>query len=301
MTFGADAYEWLVRSIGPSTRILDIVQMKGSTSSSVFFIQCSDGSNPQRFVLRVVDNQDWLAEEPDLAEHEAAALEEAQRANLRAPYLVAYSSEDVGFGAPVVLMSLLEGTIDLRPADFKGWLDGLANELALIHQHTAPTFRWDYTSWVERATLAPPEWTTISHVWERAIELALHTAPNFYPVYIHRDYHPTNVLWHKGALSGVVDWITACRGPAGVDVAHCRINLAKMFGIAAADQFLETYSEVSEGFEYNPYWDVDSLLDTCIPRPKFYPPWRDFGLDIIPPEMLNQRVDTYIESVMERI
>ena len=118
MIFGADAYEWLVKSIGPSTRNFDIVQMKGSTSSSVFLIQCSDGSNPQRLVLRVIDNQDWVAEEPDVADHEAAALEEARRANLRAPRLVAYSSEDVGFGAPVVLMSFLEGTVDLRPSDF---------------------------------------------------------------------------------------------------------------------------------------------------------------------------------------
>ena len=301
MTFGADAYEWLVRSIGPSTRDFDIVQMKGSTTSSVFLIQCSDGSNPQRFVLRVIDNQDWVAEEPDVADHEAAALEEARRANLRAPHLVAYSSEDVGFGAPVVLMSFLEGTVDLRPSDFRRWLDGLAGELALIHQHTADTLRWDYSSWVERHTLAPPEWTAVPHIWERSIDLALHTEPDFHPVFIHRDYHPMNVLWHNAALRGVVDWISACRGPAGVDVAHCRINLANMFGLSAADQFLETYSEVSEGFEYNPYWDVDSILDTCFPRPKFYTPWRDFGLGIIPPEMLNQRVDTYIERVMARI
>lgn len=300
MIFGADAYEWLDRSIGTSTRNFDIVQMKGSTTSSVFLIQCSDGLNPRRFALRVVDNQEWLEEEPDLADHEAAALEEAQRANLRAPHLVAYSSEDVGFGGAVVLMSILEGTVDLRPVDFSSWLDALASELTSIHHHAANTLRWDYSSWVGRHALAPPEWTAIPRVWERAIELWLHAEPDFHPVFIHRDYHPMNVLWHNGALRGVVDWITACRGPAGVDVAHCRINLAKMFGPSAADQFLQTYSEVSEGFEYNPYWDIDSILDMCLPRPKFYTPWRDFGLGIIPPETLNQRVDTYIESVMKR-
>ena len=301
MAFDAEAYEWLARSIGPSTRNFDIVRMKGSTSSSVFLIQSSNRSNPQRFVLRVIDNREWVAEEPDVAEHEAAVLQEARRANLRAPELVAYSSEDVGFGAPVVLMSLLEGTVDLRPADFNRWLDGLAGELALIHQHTARALKWDYASWVGRHTLAPPEWSAVPHIWERAIELWLHTEPDFHPVFIHRDYHPANVLWHKGAPSGVVDWPSACRGPAGVDVAHCRINLVMLFGPSAADQFLQTYNKVSGGFEYNPYWDVDSILDTCFPQPKFYLPWRDFGLDVISQEILNQRVDTYIESVIERI
>lgn len=301
MTFGADAYDWLVRSIAPSAQDFDIAQLKGSTSASVFLIRCSVGSTPRRFVLRVIDDQDWVAEEPDAADHEAAVLEEAHRANLRAPRLVAYSSEDIGFGAPVVLMSCLEGTVDLRPADFDKWLDGLAGELAMIHQHTADSLGWDYASWVGRHTLEVPEWTAVPHLWERAIRRALQPEPDFRPVLIHRDYHPTNVLWHNEALSGVVDWIAACRGPAGVDVAHCRVNLAKMYGPWAADRFLKTYSEVSEGFEYNPYWDVDAILDTCFPRPKFYTPWRDFGLDIIQPQMLNQRVDAYLESVMSRI
>ena len=299
--FGADAREWLIRSVGTTARDFDVVQMKGSTSSSVFLIQCSHDSKPQRFVLRVIDNQKWLAEEPDLVAHEAAALEEAQKAGLRAPRLVACSSEDVGFGAPVVLMSFIEGNIQIRPSDFQGWLDGLAGELALVHQHRANTFGWCYFSWVDKTALLPPKWTAVPHVWERAIDLALNTAPDVHSVFIHRDYHPTNVLWQEGAVSGVVDWPNACRGPAGVDVAHCRINLAKMFDLSAADRFLDAYIEVADGFEYDPYWDVDSLLDVCIPQPTFYPPWQEFGLDIITSEVLKQRVDAYLESVMMRL
>ena len=226
--FGADAREWLIRSVGTTARDFDVVQMKGSTSSSVFLIQCSHDSKPQRFILRVIDNQKWLAEEPDLVAHEAAALEEAQKAGLRAPHLVACSSEDVGFGAPVVLMSFIEGQVEIRPSDLQGWVDGLASELALVHQHTADTFGWNYLSWVDKAALLPPKWTAIPHVWERAIDLVLNTTPDAQSVFIHRDYHPTNVLWKKGAVSGIVDWPNACRGPAGVDVAHCRINLESM-------------------------------------------------------------------------
>src|SRR5262245_7952341 len=125
VTFSPEAYEWLARALGVTPRHLSLVRMKGSTSSSVFLVHSSRGAEPNRFVLRVLDNSAWLADEPDLAEHEAAVLQEAQRAGLRAPRLLAYSSEEVGFGAPVVLMTFVEGHIELRPSDFQGWLEGL--------------------------------------------------------------------------------------------------------------------------------------------------------------------------------
>lgn len=301
MTFGKDAYEWLYQSIGISYCDFDVVQMKGSTSSSVFLIHCLHDLNPQRFVLRVLDNQKWLAEEPDLAHHEAAALEEAQKTGLQVPKLVAYSTSDVGFGAPVVLMSYLEGNVELCPANVQQWLNDLAEQLVLLHQHTVDAFPWRFQSWVEKADLVPPKWTTMPYIWERAIELVLSSEPVEQPVFIHRDYHPANVLWHGGRVSGIVDWINACQGSAGVDVAHCRTDLALIFGFTAADQFLDAYTASSIKFNYDPYWDLDSILDMSLPQPTFYKPWQDFGLSVIPPEVLRQRTDAYLESVMRRI
>jgi hypothetical protein len=63
---------------------------------------------------------------------------------------------------------------------------------------------------------------------------------------------------------------------------------------------LETYIKVAEGFAYDPYWDLDSVLDMCIPQPTFYPPWQDFGLGSLTPEVLKQRVDAYLERVLMR-
>ncbi|WP_068138079.1 phosphotransferase family protein [Limnochorda pilosa] len=272
--------------------------MKGSTSSSLFLVRCPGGTESRRFVLRVLDNRAWLAQEPDLADHEAAALEEARRAGLRAPRLVAYASDEVGFGAPVVLMTFLEGRIELRPADMRAWLDGLARELASIHRRPAPAFPWRYRTWTDPAALAPPAWTAIPHTWERAIELVLGAEPDAPPVFLHRDYHSTNVLWHGDAVSGVVDWINACQGPAGVDVAHCRTNLALMHGPDVAERFLAAYLEVAEGFAYDPYWDLDSLLGMGLPQPAFYSPWGTFGLGPIPPEVLRRRADAHLTRVM---
>lgn len=300
MNFGKDAYEWLSQSIGIPYCHFDVMQMKGSTSSAVFLIRCSRDLSSQRFVLRVLNNQEWLAEEPDLAEHEAAALEEAQKTGLQVPKLIAYAPNEVGFGAPVVLMSYLEGNVELCPANVQLWLNKLAEQLALLHQHRADAFPWRFRSWVENV-VAPPKWTTVPQVWERAIELVFDPKPADRSVFIHRDYHPVNVLWRRGVVSGVVDWINACQGPAGVDVAHCRTNLAQMFGVAAADQFLDAYTAISAEFNYHPYWDIDSILNMSLPQPTFYQPWQDFGLSLISPEVLRRRTDAYMESVIRRI
>lgn len=301
VSFDNQAYDWLSQATGIPRRYLHPVPLPGATTSAVFRIQDSRDPHSRRFVLRVPTHQGWLAEEPDLAAHEAAALQAAQQAGLPAPKLIAYSSEDVGFGVPVVLMSFLEGAIELRPADPQAWLSALARQLIAIHRHPASDLPWHYGSWVDMDALAPPSGTAVPRVWERAIELFQGAAPAYRPVLIHRDYHPANILWQSGAISGVVDWSSACRGPAGVDVAHCRTNLTLMYGMAVADQFLALYSEMSDSFDYQPYWDVDSILDMCLPEPHFYAPWQTFGLATIAPHVLQQRIDAQLERVLSSL
>jgi aminoglycoside phosphotransferase (APT) family kinase protein len=300
MDFSAAAHEWLGQAIGRPEATLTIERMEGSTSSSVFLVWDRSGQVTRRFVLRVLDNSAWLAEEPDLAAHEAAALEEAQRAGLAAPELVAYADGEAGFGAPVVLMSWLQGRIDLRPARRPPWLKELAGQLAAIHRHPAAEFPWRYRSWVDAAALLAPPWTDQPQLWEEAFALWREPAPDSPTVFIHRDYHPANVLWRQSAISGVVDWINACRGPAGVDVGHCRINLALMYGPDVADQFLASYQAAAPAFPYHPYWDIDTILDMALPEPDFYAPWSDFGLARIAPDQLRQRIEGYLQRVLRR-
>jgi aminoglycoside phosphotransferase (APT) family kinase protein len=248
-------------------------------------------------VLRVLD-QAWLTAEPDAAAHEAAALEQAETLGLRAPRLVAYTANDSDLAAPLVLMTFIPGAIELRPLNFQSWLAGLAAELAAIQRHTAHSLAWHYGSWVKAEVLRPPAWTTKPAMWERAIEIFSTDKPEVQPVFIHRDYHPTNVLWSAGAVSGVVDWINACQGPAGVDVAHCRTNLALMFGPQAAAQFLQIYCEVAQGFTYPTFWDVDSVFVMIQPQQTFYPTLQEFVLGHLEPERLQQGIDADLERVM---
>lgn len=78
-------------------------------------------------------------------------------------------------------------------------------------------------------------------MWERVFSLFGSSWPAARVRFIHRDYHPGNALW-DGSGGGVVDWATAARGPAGIDLARMRQNLAAHHGTGAADRFSLRYA-----------------------------------------------------------
>ena len=295
------AVAWVERSLGRGSKIVRVVQSNATTSSTVFFLHVKTNLSMVECVLRLFTYKDWLADEPDLAEHEAAALITAHRAGLPVPELLAYSAQGAETGVPAVLMSLVDGQVDLKPSHFDGWLSQLAEMLVRIHQANPADFDWSYFSWVDRESLKLPAWSRCPAKWARVIEIGLGPVPVYKPVFVHRDYHPTNVLWQSGRLSGVVDWVNACRGPAGIDVAHCQRNLVNMFGVQTAERFLELYIQsAGPDFEYHPFWDIESLLDG-LPMPGNYPPWQEYGLGPIALQALQSRQDDWLEVVLSKI
>jgi len=77
-------------------------------------------------------------------------------------------------------------------------------------------------------------------------------------VLLHSDFHPGNVLWRYGRVSGVVDWPGACSGPAAADVGHCRINLLTM-GAEVASRFTVRWEQLA-GTTYHPWGDVVTVV-----------------------------------------
>lgn len=84
--------------------------------------------------------------------------------------------------------------------------------------------------------------------------------PNYRPCFIHRDFHPGNILWVRGRCSEIVDWPNACRGPAGCDIAHCRENLMWLGGDYAADSFQAQYKHIT-ATSHHPDWEIASTLE----------------------------------------
>lgn len=286
----------------PGSCLETAVRLLGSTSSTLHRLEMRVDGQREVWVVRQFDNRAWLEEEPDIAVQEAAALQHAARSALSAPQLVAIDPHGVACGLPTVLMTCLEGQVVLRPERTAAWLDEMARTLARIHTVNADDLGWEYFAYQDLDALGPPEWSEHTSEWQEVIRIVCGPRPASLPVFIHRDYHPANLLWQGGQLSGVVDWVNACRGPAGIDVGHCRVNLAQLHGVQTADAFLEAYLRAAgSAFRYHPYWDLLSLIDIVFGPPRVYAGWMAFGVNDLTDAQIAQRLEVYMLSLLDRV
>jgi aminoglycoside phosphotransferase (APT) family kinase protein len=259
----AHALRWCEAAVGHGATVVRAAALEGGTSSAVHAVDVRDGAGrARRLVLRRFVRADWLAEEPDAPLREAAALELLGPGPLPTPRLVAVDLRGTVADAPALLMTRLPGAIEWRPSDVDGFLRGLAAVLPEIHATPAPPPGAAIPAYDTYAleVREPPAWSRRPDLWRRAFASFEGPAPSGERCFIHRDYHPGNVLWRDGAITGVVDWACASVGSPLADVGYCRGNLAAELGIEAADRFLEHYRRVSGRADYDPYWDVVALL-----------------------------------------
>jgi aminoglycoside phosphotransferase (APT) family kinase protein len=258
-------------------------------------------ANGAVYVVRVFDNQEWLSDEPDLARHEAVVLDKVHPSAVPSPAVIAFDETGVDCGGlPAIIMTFMPGQVVLQPPDLDAYLRQLAETLAAIHALPVDKFPWAYFPWGQLRGQSVPEWTLVPEAWARAIAMAEGPEPAYQTVFLHRDYHPGNVLWQDGHISGVIDWPNACTGPAGVDLAHCRTNLVALYGIDHADRFLAYYQQAAgPDFVYDPYWDVIGLVAELSYPVEVYAPWEEaFGLKGLTVERVQTGLDDYVSRVL---
>ncbi|TWT24938.1 aminoglycoside phosphotransferase family protein [Planomicrobium sp. CPCC 101110] len=293
--------DWIVESIGEDAEIRHVQPLAGGTSSTLREITVYCSGETASYVLRLFSNKEWLAQEPDLAQHEAQSLRHMSGSGITAPRLVAYDETGKKCGFPATLMTKIRGAVRLQPAKEDQWIDGLAMALAKIHQTNEESFPFEYFSYNDALTMEKPLWSKVPDEWMRAFYIVAGVRPQTKLSFIHRDYHPSNVLWEGEKVSGVVDWVNACLGPAGVDVGHCRVNLAQLYGVSVADRFLSAYQRYAgASFGYHPYWDLLSLIDILDGPPSVYAGWIEFGMTGLSDELVRHRLDEYLCSLLER-
>jgi aminoglycoside phosphotransferase (APT) family kinase protein len=295
-----DTQDWIESAAHGS--VIAVTAMSGATSSVLHSIDVRNADGVRSLLLRRFTDREWTKREPDVAIREARSLQHATRAGLPAPELVAVDAKGEHCGVPATLVSVLAGNVSLEPTNYELWLDGLANAAAQIHRVDAGGFPWKYRRYNDAEPLAVPRWSREPDAWKRAIDIVNGSQPSFRECFIHRDYHPSNVLWHDGAVSGVVDWVNGCRGPAGIDVAWCRHNLANLHSVGVADDFLAAYiRRTGADFEYDPYWDLMTVVEMLPGPPAMYEGWRAMGVKHIPNAIILERLDAYVASVVDRL
>ncbi|WEK54440.1 MAG: aminoglycoside phosphotransferase family protein [Candidatus Cohnella colombiensis] len=294
---------WVIDSVHPEAIVISIKQLQGGVSSLVHGVSLRVNDEQINIVLRQFDNPEWVQRQPDLVIQEAESLHRAFRAvGVQTPRMIAFDETGSKCGTPAILMSRLDGEVVLEPVNVSRWLEGMAQSLTQIHAVDIEEFPWTFAPYNDASSLDTSSWSRVADKWKIAADFVTKHRPPYTERFIHRDFHPANVLWHEGKVSGVVDWVNGCIGPAGIDVGHCRVNLALLYQIQTADQFLALYRDYEgDSFVYDPYWDLVTLIDFAYWPPEVYRGWTDLGMTGLTNEMMAERLDNYLISLLDRI
>jgi aminoglycoside phosphotransferase (APT) family kinase protein len=250
------------------------------------------GSDPRRLVLRRLLKPPWSLSADDLLQREAGALSLLAGTAVPAPELVAVDPVGEVTDAPALLMTHLPGRV--RPSADRATLDALARVLVAIHRIEPALDRRPpkYVSWVGPDERRVPPWASDPAPWQRALALIDQAEPDHEPVFLHRDFHPGNVLFSGGEVTGVVDWVETSWGPPELDVAHCQTNLALLHGVRAADEFRAAYraagGRLRDDQPARAYWELIDAL-AFLPDPGL-----EYAVPAPPPERIRRRLEEHV-------
>ncbi|MFI6468888.1 phosphotransferase family protein [Streptomyces sp. NPDC050516] len=297
---------WAEKSLG--ARIERAVALRGGWTSEMRRLYVA-GERPRSAVLRSFVKEFYVRHAPGLLTREAAVLTLLARTGVPAAELIAGDPDGTHCDHPSLLMSLLPGEVrlDASGADERAPL--LARQLLDIHRVEvgASERPRDYEAWTAADRVRVPSGTRRPDVWRRAVDAIRRQPPPYQPVFLHRDFHPGNVLFTGAGpelrVSGVVDWVETSWGPADLDVAHCSTNLALLHGAPAGLAFAEQY--VAAGGQLAPdphdrlYWRLLDALAFAPDAEKVADPWRALGRTDLTPDLVKERLEAYLQAVLD--
>jgi aminoglycoside phosphotransferase (APT) family kinase protein len=277
-------------------RVVDVTSLSGGWTSRMLALRDAAGRSG---VLRSMQHEPWRRHGAELVTRERSVHRLLETTPVLAPMSVAIDANGDVTGDPTHLMTRLPGRLVLDRSD-DDLLDALASMLATIHKVTTVERPRDFQSWAGPEKRVVPVWTRDAAVWCEAFEI-LEETPSFRGVFLHRDLHLGNVLWRGNQISGVVDWVETSWGPAWLDVAHCRTNLAMLHGPEAAERFATAYEKHAGGVDEpgREYWDVMDIVG-FLPDPiKVVQPWRDQGRDVSD-RTARDRIERHLRRVLAK-
>ncbi|MER7171605.1 aminoglycoside phosphotransferase family protein [Streptomyces mesophilus] len=291
-------------------RIEGTGHLRGGWTSQMRSLQVSGPDGRRVLVLRSFVKPFYVRHADGLLSREAAILRLLGETDVPAATLLDVDSTAAHCDHPSLLMSMLPGSVRVDDRGAEQRADLLASQLLRIHQvevseETRPR-TWQAWTSPERVTL--PEATALPELWQRAIDVIRQDPPAHRPCFLHRDFHPGNVLFDGDGddlrISGVVDWVETSWGPADLDVAHCSTALALLHGVplgmSFADRYLAAGGQLAEHRAAHLYWRLIDALAFAPDAEKVAVPWRELGRTDLTQALLADRLAEYIEALLER-
>ncbi|GAA3996115.1 alpha/beta fold hydrolase [Streptomyces plumbiresistens] len=292
---------WLAKQLPEGRTVRDSRPLSGGWSSQMRRLTLDDGTG---LVLRSFVKPFFRRHAPGLLAREASVLALlAGQDGIPAARPVAVDASGELCDHPSLLMSLLPGTVRVDEEELERRLDLLAAQLVRIHEVVPAERPRPYQAWTSpERVIAPP-----GPLWERAVDVIRREPPSYEGCFLHRDFHPGNVLFDGSGdglrISGVVDWVETSWGPADLDVAHCSTALALLHGPEHGLGFRARYEahggrRLADGPDHL-YWRLLDALGYAPDAAKLAGPWRELGRTELTTKVLGGRLEAYVAGLVE--
>ncbi|MCX4983923.1 alpha/beta fold hydrolase [Streptomyces sp. NBC_00572] len=293
---------WVAKQLGNGRKVTRLRLLSGGWSSQMRRLTLDDGT---ALVQRTFVKPFFRHHGPGLLAREASVLTLLTgQESISAPDFVAVDATAEHCDHPTLLMSALPGRVRVDEDDLDRRLDLLAAQLVSIHSVVPDERPRTYQAWTSPERVRTPD----GPLWERAVDVIRRDPPPYDGCFLHRDFHPGNVLFTgagpKLRITGVVDWVETSWGPADLDVAHCSTALALLHGPVYGLDFRERYeAHGGRSLADNPdhlYWRLLDALHYCPDAAKLAGPWRELGRDDLTTEVLAERLEAYVDGLLQR-
>ncbi|MFJ6824300.1 MULTISPECIES: phosphotransferase family protein [Streptomyces] len=301
---------WVEKRLPPAERVEDVVRLRGGWTSEMRRLDIRGPGGRRSLVLRSFVKPFYVRHAEGLLTREASVQRLLEATGVPAARLVAVDATAEHCDHPSLLMTLLPGTVRLTDEGSDRRAELLARQLVGIHrvrvsEETRPR---TYEAWTAPERVTVPPATGRPELWRRAVDVIRRDPPGCRPRFLHRDFHPGNVLFDGAGddqrVSGVVDWVETSWGPADLDVAHCSTALALLHGVPAGMSFADRYTEAGGSLDEDRaahlYWRLLDALAFAPDAEKVAVPWRESGRTDLTPTVLAGRLEAYVEALLDR-
>lgn len=301
---------WVEPALSEGEHIEGVVRLVGGITSEMRRLDLRGPDGGRSLVLRSFVLPFFRRHAEGLLTREATVLRLLDGTGVPAPALVAVDATARSCDHPSLLMSLMPGTVRLDTEGAGHRAELLAQQLLRIHRlEMSPEQRpRPYQAWVTPDGVSPPAATVRPDLWHRAADVIRREPPPHRSCFLHRDFHPGNVLFtgtdEDPRISGVVDWVETSWGPADLDVAHCSTNIALLHGVPAgmrfADQYAAAGGTLAEDSSAHLYWRLLDALAFGRETDRVAVPWRELGRTDLTPGVVAARLEEYIAALLDR-
>ncbi|MFD0022580.1 phosphotransferase family protein [Streptomyces sp. NPDC058382] len=306
----ANTRRWVEKGLPAGTRVVGAERLRGGWTSQMRRLSVAGGDAPGTLVLRSFVEPFFVKHAKGLLTREADILTLLADTDVPTAALHGVDATAAHCDHPSLLMSLLPGGVRLSDEGAGRRAELLAAQLVRIHGiDVTPGDRpRTYEAWTAPDRVRVPETTARPELWRRAVDVIRREAPEYRPRFLHRDFHPGNVLFDGAGdhvrVTGVVDWVETSWGPADLDVAHCSTALALLHGAGAGMAFADAYTAAGGRPADDPadhlYWRLLDALAFAPDAEKVAVPWRELGRDDLTPELLTGRLEEYLRQLLLR-